>query len=145
MVFRAGTFGAAKPNVSSGTLFDPKWSVKDASRELDLSLNLCPPEEFSALWCAYEYYDVGEGREKEECSEVLRVGGAEGVVCPEVAHWYNCLKESLEASQEANPWRSASECGEARLVVVSMRCSRSSILFGNTGDQSVNLLIRGLN
>lgn len=110
-MFHVGAFGPGRPNVSSGSLFGPKWSIDDASQEPDSSLHLCAPEEFSAFWFAYDYYDVGEGREREECSEVLHVGKVKGVVCPEVTHCYNQLMESLASSLEANPWRSASECG----------------------------------
>lgn len=105
-----GLFGPGKPDVSRGSLFDLNWSIKDASPEQDVSLLFCPPEEFSALWFSYDYYDVGEGREREECSEVLRVGKVKGVVCPEVIHCYNQLTEGLASSLEANPWRSSGEC-----------------------------------
>ena len=119
MVFKVGASGSSKPNVSRGTLFDLKWSVKDASPEQDASPLLCPPEEFSAFWFSYDYYDVGEGREKEECSEVLRVGEMKGVVCPEVTHCYSQLEESLASSLEANPWRSSSECEDTGLCLGS--------------------------
>ena len=105
-----GLFGPGKPDVSRGSLFDLNWNIKDESPEQDVSLLFCPPEEFSALWFSYDYYDVGEGREREECSEVLRVGKVKGVVCPEVIHCYNQLTESLASSLEANPWRSSGEC-----------------------------------
>lgn len=119
MVFRVGAFGPSKPNVSSGSLFDTKGSIKDASQEQDVSLLFCPPEEFSAFWFSYDYYDVGEGRDREECSEVLRVGEMKGVICPEVTHCYSQLEENLASSLEANPWRSSSEFEDTGLCLVS--------------------------
>ena len=103
LVFRMGEREIASC-LLQGTLFDTKLTTEMMSD--DIQADLCPSEVFSAFWFSYDYFDAGEEREREECTEGLRIGSVEGLFCAEVFHCLRELYRRVGKSLEVPPWRS---------------------------------------
>lgn len=90
-------------DVLRGSLFDvqdttPPCFLPGSGEEL-----LAVREEFAGWWFTYEYYDVGPGREREECMYVLRLGWSEGTLCADVTHRFSHFYDAYSKTWESNP------------------------------------------
>jgi hypothetical protein len=129
LIFRMGE-KESSANLLQGSLFDLKFDPD--SFDMDIKDVLCPSEAFSAFWFFYDYFDIGEERVKEECTEGVCVGSVEGVFCAEVFHCFKELLTALDKSFEMAPRRSTD------YIIIGDPEAKTNVLFNL---QSVRVVV----